>query len=145
MPLPLPADIDPQAWFVQAARRRALADLAVQAADFGPEAVELLQASAERYLKGFLLTRGWSLVKTHDLAGLLKTASQYDPRFAAFANWAVTLTSDFFIVHYPTDDWKEVGQDYEEIRRQTDEVIALIRELAPSYFDVPNSPRPPQA
>ena len=38
----------------------------------------LLQQAAEKYLKGYLIYRGWKLKKTHDLARLVADLASYD-------------------------------------------------------------------
>jgi HEPN domain-containing protein len=139
MPPELPPEIDPQRWFAAAARRRSLAERAGQEEGFALEVVELLQEAAERYLKGYLLAKGWHLIKTHNLEVLIDAAAQYEPRFAGFTDWAEALTRDFFVAHYPTGD--EVTADLETLRRETDAVIGLIRELLPDRF----GPAPPPA
>lgn len=72
---------NPGAWFLLAKDRLEKADaLFVQ---FGASwsGVELLQEAAERYLKGFLVARGWKTVKTHDLNRLLALACEMDDTF----------------------------------------------------------------
>lgn len=44
------------------------------------------------------------------------------------------LTRDFFAQHYPGADLTYVGEHYEEMRRATGEMIALIREHLPQHF-----------
>lgn len=41
----------------------------------------LLQQSIEKYLKGYLISKGWKLVKTHDLKQLLDEAVKYNLEF----------------------------------------------------------------
>jgi HEPN domain-containing protein len=63
--------------------------------------VELLQETVERYLKGWLIARGWSLDRTHDLRKLISVAMTIDPAFNRFKSFADELTDDFFAQHYP--------------------------------------------
>lgn len=42
----------------------------------------LSQASAEKYLKAYLISRGWKLRKTHDLAELSEYAIEYEQNFS---------------------------------------------------------------
>lgn len=137
MPPELPPENDPRQWFAAAARRRKLAARAQQEGGFDAETMELLHESAERYLKGYLLTQGWDLIKTHNLDVLVDAAAQYEPRFAAFTDWAEALTREFFAAHDPTGDVIEA--DLPAMCRETDAVIELIRDLLPGHFD----PDPP--
>ena len=38
----------------------------------------LCQSAAEKYLKGYLISRGWTLEKTHDILALLEFCADYD-------------------------------------------------------------------
>jgi HEPN domain-containing protein len=117
---------NPADWLAAAAGRLRSADV-LQAAEGGSSAaVELLQAAVERYLKGYLIGRGWTLVRTHDLARLVAEAANHDARFAAFHGLAEALTEQFWEQHYPGGDLTEVGADYPELRRQAGELVALI-------------------
>ncbi len=42
----------------------------------------LCQSAAEKFLKGFLISRGWTLEKTHDLIQLLGWCADYDTELA---------------------------------------------------------------
>lgn len=89
-------------------------------------AVELLQESVERYLKGFLISRGWKLERIHDLNRLLDLSVEHCAELARFSRLTQSLTEQFWAQHYPGDDLSEVGFDYPELRQQTGELIALI-------------------
>ena len=96
--------------------------------------IELLQEAVERYLKGFLVAKGWKVKKTHDLDVLLIEATGFDPRFSTFQTLADELTRDFFAQHYPGGDWTDLGKNYESLRQQTGELVALIKTLLPPHF-----------
>ncbi len=89
--------------------------------------IEALQESVERYLKGFLVGRGWTLVKTHDLERLVGEAISYERGFARFVPLAVELTEDFFAQHYPGDDTTNIGQNCETLRQQAGEMVRPAR------------------
>ena len=79
-----------------------------------PAVIELLQGAAERYLKAYLLSKKWALVRTHDLNHLLAEAANRDVRFTHYATIAQSLTEQFWEQHYPGGDLAEVGSDYDE-------------------------------
>ena len=97
-------ETDPADWFYLAEDRLRAADVLWKAEGLTASGIELLQEAAERYLKGYLVARGWRLVKTHDLEALLDAASSFDPAFGRFAAFAEELTEDFFAQHYPGQD-----------------------------------------
>ena len=43
-----------------------------------------VQQSIEKYLKGYLLSRGWELRRIHNLETLINEAIRYDPSFEQF-------------------------------------------------------------
>lgn len=128
------SEIDPADWFYAAADRIRVADATWERDGLTLTGIELLQEAVERYLKGYLIAKGWSLDRTHDLRKLLNVAMGYDPAFAAFKTFADELTEDFFSQHYPGGDWSNVGLNYETLRRQTGEMIELIRLSLPQFF-----------
>ena len=61
----------------------------------------LLQQALEKYLKGYLLSKGWMLRRTHDLSVLLKTLIEYEPDFSQFVDACLRIT-DFYVENrYP--------------------------------------------
>jgi len=99
---------------------------------FGPSwsGVALLHEAAERYLKGGLVSRGWMLVKTHDLNRLLADICKFDERFGEFAPACQNLTEQFWEQHYPGGELDEVGEGYEEIRVSLDGMIQLLKGIS---------------
>ena len=44
------------------------------------------------------------------------------------------LNEDFFAQHYPGGDLTHVGANFDDLRQQTGEIVALIKELLPKHF-----------
>lgn len=124
---------DPADWIYLAADRLKAADLLWEHDGLTASGVELLQEAVERYLKAFLIARGWRLVKTHDLDSLLGEAIGRDEKFRAFTALTSRLTRDFFALHYPGSDWTHVGEDYSELRQRAGELVGLIEDLLPQF------------
>lgn len=122
----------PSDWFMMAADRLEKADALFERFGSSWSGVELLHEGAERYLKGFLVSRGWNVVKTHDLNRLLAEACERDPRFEEFAAACRNLTEQFWEQHYPGGELDEVGEDYPEIRDALERMIQLIKGLCPA-------------
>ena len=61
----------------------------------------LIQQAAEKYLKGYLLARGWKLKKTHDLELLVAEAAKLDKAFEQFLDLARTLSGYYLRNRYP--------------------------------------------
>ena len=60
-----------------------------------------LQQAVEKYLKGFLLSKGWKLKRVHDLEVLLNDALQYEPTLEEFRGLCQTITDYFLLDRYP--------------------------------------------
>ncbi len=61
-----------------------------------------LQQTAEKYLKGYLLSRGWSLRRIHDLEVLIQEAMARDAEFAPFLAPCQRITEYYVETRYPT-------------------------------------------
>jgi HEPN domain-containing protein len=124
-------ETNPQDWFLLAAERMSAADVLYAQSGSTYTGIEILHEAVERYLKGFLIGRGWGLRKVHDLTFLIDQAKGLDTGFAAFDELCESLTEQFWAQHYPGGDLSTVGSDYESLRQQAGELIALIRASIP--------------
>lgn len=129
-------ETNPHDWLLLGRERLLAADAVRQTCGAGSSAVELLQEAVERYLKGYLISGGWSLQRIHNLSTLLDAAIQVDARFKYFADLCETLTAQFWEQHYPGGDLTDVGADYDQLRLQVEQLVALIVAAIP--------PSPPQ-
>ena len=122
---------NPQHWFWLAAERMSAADVLYAQSGSTFSGIEILHEGVERYLKGFLIGRGSSLRKVHDLTFLNDQAKSFDTGFTAFDDLCESLTEQFWAQHYPGGDLSTVGADYESLRQQAGEMIALILASVP--------------
>lgn len=88
-----------------------------------------LQQAIEKFLKAFLLTKGWRLRRIHDLEALLDDAVMYNPELERFRVACERITKYYVIERYPlmagsglTE--REVRASLEGIR----ELVARIKE-----------------
>jgi HEPN domain-containing protein len=131
------SDKDPADWFAFAQERMHSVDVLWKSQGLTAFGIQGLQEAVERYLKGFLVAKGWALVKTHDLERLINEAARFDGQFSKFLPFAIELTEDFFAQHYPGDDTTNVGQNYDMLRQQAAELVAIIQQALPQYFSQP--------
>lgn len=117
---------NPQHWILLAQERLEKADALFERFGSSYSGVELLQEAVERFLKGYLVSKGWRLIKTHNLPELVAEAASYDADFKRFLDFAASLTQQFWEQHYPGGDLTEVGSDYTYVRQQAGELFALI-------------------
>ena len=119
----------PVDWLRSARTRLHSADLLHPLEGANESVIELLQEATERFLKAYLISRGWKLRRIHDLGALVAEAVELDARFAAFEDFADSLTDQFWAQHYPGGDLTDVGHDYPALRESLGRMIALIDEL----------------
>jgi HEPN domain-containing protein len=60
-----------------------------------------LQQAIEKYLKGYLLSKGWKFKPIHDLERLLDDAAQFDSDLERFREICQEITSYYMEERYP--------------------------------------------
>ena len=97
-----------------------------------PEAAGFyLQQAVEKYLKAFLLSKGWKLKRTHDLEPLLNEMLKYDSTVEEYRAVCQRISGFYFIERYPPYN-SHVGltqNDVEASLRQVEGLLARIRRL----------------
>lgn len=93
----------PTDWFTRAERDLAAARhlLSEEESDFVLPAAMLLQQAVEKYLKGYLLSRGQKLKRTHDLLELLDEALPDTPELAQYDAACIKITEYYTEQSYP--------------------------------------------
>ncbi len=117
---------NPHDWLRSGGIRLRSADHLVEIEGVTESAIELLQEATERFLKAYLISKGWKLRRTHDLSNLMAEAVAFDPYFARFEDFADSLTDQFWAQHYPGGDQSGLGANYEDLRTQAGELVSLI-------------------
>jgi len=93
-----------------------------------PEAAGFfLQQAVEKFLKAFLLSKGWELVRIHDLEALLNMALAYDPSLEPFRSVCQKITGFYLVERYPFVT--ETGLTQDDVRNSLTQVKALIEKL----------------
>ena len=72
---------NPDDWMFVARERLQAADALFLSLGATYSGVELLQEAVERFLKAYLINKGWALQKIHNLSTLLDHAVAFDSRF----------------------------------------------------------------
>ena len=114
----------PREWFALAEQNARVARAALEQ-NLGLETAAFqIHEAAEKALKGYLITAGWELSKTHVLPFLAGEARQKDPRFGAYVGLCGRIDS-YLLVRYPP--FPEVLATAEELDTDLAEVEALIK------------------
>ena len=116
----------PADWLRIAERDLARVDHLLDVQD--PEAAGFfLQQAVEKFLKAFLLSKGWELQRIHDLETLLNAALAYDPSLEPFRSACQKITGFYLVERYPFVI--ESGLTEEDVRTSLMQVEALIEML----------------
>ena len=121
----------PQDWFTKGGSDIAAAGTLVGSGNLGVAAFHIQQA-LEKYLKGYLLSKGWKLRRIHDLEELLDEAVSRNPGLEKFRALCQTATEYYIEERYPSlvsselnsgelkDAIKETGKFMAEIVKMTE-------------------------
>ena len=126
MSLPNPKHI--QEW--RAYARQDWKRMLLHLAHSDPSAAGLfLEQAVEKYLKGYLLARGWPLNRTHALPLLLAEATRHDSALSRFLGLTEHVADYYFVNRYPESGAGLPSSD--EIQSDAREAQQLIVLLFP--------------
>jgi HEPN domain-containing protein len=86
-----------------------------------------LEQSIEKYIKSFLLERGWRLRKIHELDALLDEAAKHCPDLESFRDLCERVSGYYFIERYPA--LVDTGLTCEDIEKDIIEARRLVEAL----------------
>jgi HEPN domain-containing protein len=81
-----------------------------------------LQQAIEKYLKGYLLSKGWELEYVHDLVKLLNSAKDYDSSFEEFRALCEQVTEYYIVVRYPLSEEAPDVAELEQALSKTEDL-----------------------
>lgn len=87
----------------------------------------LLQQAAEKYLKGYLIGKGWKLIKTRDVKVLIDEAVKYDGGFKNFYDLADELTQCYISEKYPPSTTDVTPGEARKYLAAVRELINLVK------------------
>jgi len=90
-----------------------------------------LHQSVEKYLKGFLISKGWELEKTHDLVKLIKDAIRFDKSLEKFIPLMENMANYYIESRYPIGylveyDKNEIEKSLESTQIFIDNLVRLL-------------------
>jgi len=93
----------------------------------------LCQSAAEKFLKGFLIARGWQLERSHDIVQLLALCEDYDTELGKMHAEGAILNEYIIGGRYPGDIATEsIGEDEaEEALAASQRIRDRVRDLLP--------------
>jgi len=90
----------------------------------------LMQQMLEKYMKGFLLSKGWNLKRTHDLEELLDEIIEYDVSFEDFREISQKATAFYFLERYPFFSDEPSREEVKETYFKSLKLIEKIENLS---------------
>jgi HEPN domain-containing protein len=120
----------PKDWFRKAEEDLKGAEILLRTESLGIAGF-LLQQAAEKYLKGFLLSKGWQLKRIHDLVDLLNEAVTYDKSFDMYRSTCQQITEYYTEERYPFLDTSELTREeietaLHEVENLRDKIRAIL-------------------
>ncbi|MFB0559679.1 MAG: HEPN domain-containing protein [Candidatus Lokiarchaeia archaeon] len=118
----------PQDWFKKGEADIQTVEILITHGGDPEIAASHLQQALEKYLKVYLLSKGWQLQRIHDLAILLDEAVKFKPEFEQFRDFLEEVTAYYFQSRYP---FQVEGPEKEEVEKalaQTKQIIQLLLE-----------------
>lgn len=86
-----------------------------------------LQQAVEKYVKGFLLSKGWRLKHIHDLEVLLNDALRYEAGLEEFREICQKITDYYLLNRYPLPTF--VALTTKQVRGSLDQARKFIARL----------------
>jgi HEPN domain-containing protein len=119
----------PKDWFRIGAKELKRAENLLKLKDLTGAGFNIHQA-VEKYLKGFLLSKGWELRRIHELEVLLNEAIVYEPSFEQFRDVCLLITDFYTEERYPFINSSELSSaEIQSALEATKRMIRLIGEL----------------
>ncbi|MCJ7577202.1 MAG: HEPN domain-containing protein [candidate division Zixibacteria bacterium] len=87
-----------------------------------------LQQSLEKYLKAFLLEKGWKLQKIHELDALLDEAVKHNEDLESYRDLCERVSGYYFTDRYPA--LVDTGLTCEDIEKDVEKAKRFIKTLA---------------
>ncbi|MBU1599597.1 HEPN domain-containing protein [bacterium] len=117
----------PKDWFAKAQKDLERVKLRLKEEDDEDAAVHLQQA-IEKYLKGYLLSKGWRLKPTHDLEVLLDEAVELNPALERFRDLCLEATPYYIEERYPFFGLEPSSEEIERLLEMAYEFVGEICE-----------------
>ncbi|PTL36373.1 hypothetical protein CLG94_04895 [Candidatus Methylomirabilis limnetica] len=81
----------------------------------------------EKFLKAFLLSKGWQLRRIHDLEALLDDAMAFDPGLAGFRELCQKISAFYLVERYPLIATTRITE--QDVRTSLEQAEGLVNTL----------------
>lgn len=117
-----------QEWFDAGDDELGYAEAGFQETIFYSQICVSCQQAAEKYLKGFLVARGQSYPKIHDLGVVLQKCGEIEPNLLGLKKDCNFLTKFYIEARYPPDITPADKDDAQKAIKNCKRIIAKIKD-----------------
>ncbi len=86
-----------------------------------------LQQAIEKYLKGFLLAKGWRLQRIHDVEALLSESVRFDPLLERYRALCQQVAGYYVVERYPMFEEGPSTSDVRQAFARSKEFVKTLR------------------
>lgn len=122
-------EIKAREWFKKAEHDIKALEIILENSGPADVAGVLLQQGIEKYLKGYLISRGWKLIRTHNLKSLLDEAVRYNKEFSKFYELVTILTGYYFEEKYPFGEAEVTLKEVKDKLKKAQGIIKLVEDI----------------
>lgn len=123
------ASLETKEWFLRAEMDFEEAEFLLRNSRPLEHVALFLHQAAEKYLKGFLISKGWKLERTHDLVKLLRDVARFDESLEDFIPLMQEMADYYIESRYPVGYLVEyTKREIEKTMNGSRVFIALIRD-----------------
>ncbi|MBS7249118.1 MAG: HEPN domain-containing protein [Candidatus Freyarchaeota archaeon] len=116
----------PQDWFRKGEADIRTAEILLNHGGDPEIAASHLQQALEKYLKGYLLSKGWQLEHIHDLTVLLDEAVKHKPELQKYREFLEEVTAYYFQSRYPIMIQGPKKEEVEKALTRTKEIVQIL-------------------
>ncbi len=88
-----------------------------------------IHQAVEKYLKGFLIFKGWELKKIHDIELLITEVISFDVGFQKYLDFGRKLTTFYYEERYPPGPISSYSrEEVGEMLETTEEIVNRLKE-----------------
>ena len=116
-------------WFERGKRDFEVAKILLSEEKYSDVVLFHIHQAVEKYLKGFLIYKGWKLKKIHDIELLITEAVIFNKEFQKYLDFSRKLTAFYIEERYPPGPISSFSKDeIKEILEIAEEIINKLKE-----------------
>ena len=116
-------------WFERGKRDLEVAKILLSDEKYSDVVLFHIHQAVEKYLKGFLIYKGWKLKKIHDIEVLITEAASFNKEFQKYLDFSRKLTAFYLEERYPPRPVTYYSKtEIKETLEITEEIINKLKE-----------------